>query len=236
MRSRPVKSVSSGDAVSKAARVLVVGDTVVSEQGLAAIVGRDKRYVVCGAAHAYRDANDMIRQQQPDVLLIEPFLEHHDGVRWIKDLAIELPRTHILIVSRQSEETYAERALRAGASGYWMKNSSAEELIRAIEVVRSGEIYVSPLIASRAVQQFAGRKRSIPGRLDVLSDRELGVFSLLAADRGIGQIAQQLGISRRTVESHCENIKAKLGYPNAEALRRGARDLLGATAHSGSNP
>jgi DNA-binding NarL/FixJ family response regulator len=232
MKSRPVKSVSSGDAVSKAARVLVVGDTVVSEQGLATIVGRDERYVVCGAAHTYRDTNNIIRQQQPDVLLIEPFLENQDGIRWIKDLATEFPRTHIVIVSRQSEQTYAERALCAGASGYWMKNSSAEELMRAIEVVLTGEIYVSPLIASRAVQQFAGRKRNIPERLDILSDRELAVFSFLAAGRGIGQIAQHFGISRRTVESHCENIKRKLGYTDAEALRRGASELLGATPYS----
>src|SRR5439155_6163026 len=128
------------------------------------------------------------------------------------------------------------RALRAGASGYWMKNSSAEELMRAIEVVLSGEIYVSPLITSRAVQRFAGRKRNIPGQLDVLSDRELAVFSLLAAERRIGQIGQELGISRRTVESHCENIKAKLGYADAEALRRGAHELLGAAHHSRRHP
>lgn len=221
---------------SKQARVVVVGDTCVSEDGLAAIVGRNKRYQVCGSAHGFYDAAELIRKHQPDLLLIEPFLEDRDGIRWIKDLATEFPRTRILIVSRQSEQIYAERALRAGASGYWMKNSSAEELMRAIEVVLSSEIYVSPLIASRAVQQFAGRKRNVPGRLYVLSDRELAVFSLLAADRRIGQIAQQLGISRRTVETHCENIKTKLGYADADALRRGARELLGATPHSGRDP
>ena len=108
--------------------------------------------------------------------------------------------------------------------------------MRAIAVVLCSEIYVSPLIASRAVQQFAGRKRSVPGQLDVLSNRELAVFSLLAADRRIAEIAQQLGISRRTVESHCENIKTKLGYTDAKAIRRGARELLGATPHLGRNP
>jgi DNA-binding NarL/FixJ family response regulator len=217
-------------------RVAVVGETVISEQGMATLVAGDKRYLVCGAAHTVHDANNIIRQHRPDVLLIEPFLEHQDGIRWIKDLARELPRTRILIVSRQAEQIYAERALRAGASGYWMKNSSAPELMRAIAVVLSGEIYVSPLIASRAVQQFAGRKRSIPGQLEVLSDRELAVFSLLAAERRIGEIGQELGISRRTVESHCENIKAKLGHADAEALRRGAHELLGAAHHSGRHP
>jgi DNA-binding NarL/FixJ family response regulator len=100
----------------------------------------------------------------------------------------------------------------------------------------SGEIYVSPLITSRAVQRFAGRKRNIPGHLDLLSDRELAVFSLLAAERRIGQIGQELGMSRRTVESHCENIKTKLGCADAEALRRGAHELLGAAHHSRAHP
>jgi DNA-binding NarL/FixJ family response regulator len=203
---------------------------------MVALIARDKRYLVCGAAHTFRQAHNMIRDLRPDVLLIEPFLENQDGIRWIKDIAKELPRTRILIVSGQSEQIYAERALRAGASGSWMKNSSAEELMRAIEMILGGEIYVSPLIASRAVQQFAGRIRNIPGQLGVLSNRELAVFSLLAADRRIGQIAQQLGISRRTVESHCKNIKTKFGYSGAEALRRGARELLGAAPHSGRYP
>jgi len=215
---------------------VVIGDTVISEQGMATLVARDKRYSVCGAAHTFHEANNIIRQHRPDVLLIEPFLEHHGGIRWVKDLTTELPRTRILIVSRQSEQIYAERALRAGASGYWMKNSSADELMRAIKVVLSGEVYVSPLIASHAVQRFAGRKRNIPGQMDILSDRELAVFSLLAADRRIGEISQQLGISRRTVESHCENIKTKLGYADADALRRGAHKLLGTAHHSGRHP
>jgi two-component system, NarL family, invasion response regulator UvrY len=80
--------------------------------------------------------------------LIESFLEDRDGIRWIKDLATEFPRIPILIVSRQSERIYAARALHAGAAGYWMKNGSAEELLRAVETVAGGKIYVSPLIAS----------------------------------------------------------------------------------------
>ena len=107
-----------GRGVPKPARVVVVADTCVSEQGLAMILGCDKRYHICGSAHGYYDAGELIRKHQPDVLLIEPFLEDRDGIRWIKDLATEFPRTRILIVSRQSERVYAERALNAGAAGY----------------------------------------------------------------------------------------------------------------------
>src|SRR5437773_634521 len=212
------------DAGKEPYRVVAVGDTIISEQGLVAIIGRDPRYHVCGAAHTFAEANKLAREHCPDVLLIEPFLENRDAIRWIKDLAREFPRIRILVVSRQSERTYAERALCAGASGYWMKNSSVEELMHAIETVLAGEIYASRAITSFAMQKFAGG-RDLPLRLGVLSDREMAVLSLIAAEHGVGQIAEELGISRRTVESHSEHIKLKLGYANAEELKRGAREL-----------
>ena len=205
-------------------RVVAVGDTIISEQGLVAIIGRDPRYHVCGAAHTFEEANRLVRQHRPDVLLIEPFLENRDAIRWIKDLAAEFPRIRILVVSRQSERTYAERAFCAGASGYWMKNSSVAELMHAIETVLAGEIYASRAITSAAMHKFAGG-RNLPAGLDVLSDREMAVFSLIAAGHGTGQIAKELGISRKTVETHFEHIKRKLGYPDAEALHRGAREI-----------
>jgi len=205
---------------------MAVGDTIIGEQGLVAIIGRDPRYQICGAAHTFEEANRLVRQHRPDLLLIEPFLEHRDAIRWIKELATEFPHIRILVVSRQSELTYAERALHAGASGYWMKNSSVEELMHAIETVLAGEIYASHAIASLAMRKFA-RRGDLPQAIGQLSDREVAVLSLIAAGHGIGQIARELGISRKTVECHCEHIKLKLGYPNAEALRRGARELLG---------
>jgi two-component system, NarL family, response regulator NreC len=207
-------------------RVVVVGDTCVSEAGMAAIVRRDKRYCVCGGAHGFYDAGELIRKHQPDILLIEPFLEDRDGILWIKDLAREYPRTRILIVSRQSERVYAERALHAGAAGYWMKNGSSEELLRAVETVASGEIYASPAITSLAIQRFA-RRGNLPQAPDALTDRELAVFSLIAAGRRLREIAKELGISRKTVGTHSERIKAKLGYASAEELKRGAGELLG---------
>lgn len=222
-------------AGSEPRRVVAVGDTIIGEQGLVAIIGRDRRYRVCGAAHTFEEANKLIRQHRPEVLLIEPFLENRDAIRWIKDIATEFQRIRILVVSRQSERTYAERALHAGASGYWMKNSSVEELMHAIETVLSGEVYVSPVITSLAMHKFAGH-RKVPDGLDVLSDREIAVFQLIAAGHGTGQIAKELGVSRKTIETHCEHLKLKLGFPDAEALHRGARESLGTTDSLAQNP
>ena len=225
-----MKKSATARALFALCRVVVVGDTCISEEGMAAIFGRDKRYHVCGSAHGFYDGGELIRKHQPDVLLIEPFLEDRDGIRWIKDLATEFPRIRILIVTGQSEWLYAERALHAGAAGYWMKHGSADELLRAIETVAGGGTYVSPLIASLALEKFAHRK-ALPHSVNLLSDRELAVFALIADEQGVGRIAKKLGISRTTVETHCEHIKFKLGYHNAEALKQGARKLLG-TARS----
>jgi DNA-binding NarL/FixJ family response regulator len=175
-----VKRSFTGRAGTEPCRVVVVGDTCISEQGIAAIVGRDKRYHVCGGAHGFYDAGEMIRKHQPDVLLIEPFLENRDAIRWIEDLGTEFPRIRILVVSRQPERIYAERALAAGVAGYWMKNGSAEELLRAVETVAAGEIYLSPLMISLAVQKFAHRE-ALPNGVALLSDRELAIFALIAA-------------------------------------------------------
>jgi two-component system response regulator NreC len=193
---------------------------------MAAIVSRNKRFQICGGVHGFSGARELIRQERPDILLIEPFLENRDGLRWIKDLVMEFPSTRILVVSRQSERVYAERALHAGAAGYWMENGSRRELLLAVNRVAGGKVYVSPVVASLAARKLAG-PNSIPHPLDVLSDRELGIFSLIADGRGVGRIASELGISRKTVETHCDHIKFKLRYSNAQELKRGARDLLG---------
>jgi len=207
-------------------RVVVVGDTCVSEEGMAAIVRRDKRYYLCASAHSFYDAGEVIPKHQPDVLLIEPFQEGRDGIRWIKDLATEFPRMRILIVTRQPERIYAERALHAGAAGYWMRNGSTEEFMHALDAVAAGEVYVSPTIHSLAIQKFAHRE-TLPDGIGRLTDRELTVFALIADEQGVGRIAEKLGISRTTVETHCEHIKLKLGYHNAKELKQGARKLLG---------
>ena len=208
---------------SRQPSVVIADDSTVAREGLVAIIRRDLGYTVCGLATDERATRELTEKHQPDLLVIEPFLGHHDGIFLLKQIAARFPRARILAVSRQPEEIYAERALRAGASGYWMKTSTQKELIRAIDTVLAGELYVSPRIALRAVHEVVDRPAALP-KVPNLTDRELHVFALSGAGLGTSRIAQELGISPKTVETYHEHIKLKLGYRNAGALRRGARE------------
>jgi DNA-binding NarL/FixJ family response regulator len=208
-------------------RVIVVGENAIATEGMAAIISRDPRFEVIARASGYLEAENLTQRRKPEIIVMEPFLEDRDGILWIKDLKIQLPKTSILVVSGHSEETYAERALRAGAAGYLMKHESADELLWALEVVASGEQYVSSAIAARALRHLIGTCGGRQRKSDCLSDRELHIFSLIAQGAGITQIAKTLGRSRKTVETHCEHIKLKLGYTDAQQLKRGAHELLG---------
>ena len=208
---------------SRQPSVVIADDSTVAREGIAAIIHRDLGYTLCGLAIDERATRELMEKHQPNLLVIEPFLGHHDGIFFLKQLATRFPRTLILAMSRQPEEIYAERALRAGASGYWMKTATREELIRAIDTVLAGELYVSPRIALRAVHEIVDRPVTYP-KVPNLTDRELHVFALSGAGLGTSRIAQELGISPKTVETYHEHIKFKLGYRDANALRRGARE------------
>ncbi len=124
-------------------RILVADDSSVAREGIAAIIGRNSRYTLCGSAVDRRTTIELMQQHKPDVLLIEPFLGTCDGLFLIKEIAAQFPKTRILVISKQPEKVYAERVLRAGASGYWMKTGTCEELIHAIDTVVAGELYGS---------------------------------------------------------------------------------------------
>ena len=203
-------------------RIIIADDSTVAREGTAAII-RDLPYILCGVAIDQQTTSELLEQHHPDLLLIEPFFGNRDGIFFLKVLTRRFPETRILIVSKQPEEVYAERALRAGASGYWVKTGTREELIHAMETVLAGELHVSPGVALVAVHRLI-ENPAVYRQASKLTDRELHVFGLIGAGFGTNRIAKELGISPRTVETYDEHIKVKLGYPDAEALRHGARD------------
>lgn len=210
--------------------ILLVEPLEIIRAGLAKVISTVSPLVVCATTGDYDEVDDLIERHQPHLLIAEPFHEAHDGIMWIKEMTAKFPQTKILVASSNTELTYAERALRAGASGYWMKSGTAVGLLEAIETVLSGELYVSQRAALLAVHKLVDRPSLTSLGLSVLSDRELHVFALIGAGHGVGRIGQELGISRKTVEAHCEHIKLKLGYRDAESLKRGARKRFGSAA------
>jgi DNA-binding NarL/FixJ family response regulator len=207
-------------------RILIVDSMEVVRLGLAKVIEAAAPLMVCASTGDYAEVLPLMERHRPHLLIVEPFDASHDGILWIRDVASKFPETKILVASSNAEATYAERVLRAGASGYWMKSSPAAGLLEAIDTVLGGELYASPRVALLALHKLVHRAGNNSGGIALLSDRELHVFTLIGAGHGCGQIARELGVSRKTVESHYEHIKTKLGYADARALKRGARDLV----------
>ena len=205
-------------------RVAIVAESVISREGMAAILRRDARFELSAGFGPSQSVPEIVASQCPDLVLVEAKVENADAFRWIKAMAARCPGTRILVVSERAERVYAECALRAGAAGYFIKTGSAAEFLQTVQAV--------VLSGATLRNDQKNVKRIAPGlttrtQLAGLSERELEVFSLIATGHGTGHIATQLGISRKTVEAHCEHIKVKLEYRDAKELKLGARQMLG---------
>ncbi len=183
--------------------------------GVSDYVNSQPDMVVCGETDNIRDARDKIQECKPQFLLTALRLGTGDTLEFVKALKSEHPILFILVYSAFEETIFAERALRAGADGYVMKNAPKEELLTAIREIVSGNIHVSHDVALRAFKKSLESRSEHPATrssigIEKLSDREMHIFFLLGSGLGNTQIAQSLNLSVKTVESHRENIKHKL--------------------------
>jgi DNA-binding NarL/FixJ family response regulator len=182
-----------------------------------------KSHVVVVEDHpVLREGLKQLIDGQPDLSCVAVADNTSDAKRLA--LRVEYPELKVLVLSQYDELLFAERALRAGASGYIMKENATDEVLRAVRKVLAGELYFSERVATAIVQRTL-REKSNGSRVGVerLSDREMQVFQLLGAAFSPREIAEQFHLSRKTVETHCEKIKHKLSLPTAAELRRFAR-------------
>jgi DNA-binding NarL/FixJ family response regulator len=208
-------------------RILVVDDHPIFVQGLAELLDRQSDFTCCGSAGNKFEARTAIAQLKPDVVLLDLRLGNADGLEIIKELKTEFEDAKILVLSQFDETIYAERALRAGALGYVMKEQVTEEVLRALRTVGSGEIYVSPTISKLAIKRFLKDKDKPAvrdGDLSALSDRELYVFNAIGAGKSTSEIAAELHLSVKTVETYKEHLKYKLGLESGAELTRFIKD------------
>jgi DNA-binding NarL/FixJ family response regulator len=204
-------------------RILVVDDHPIVRQGLALLINREPDLVVCGEAEEATGAMHVLASARPDVLIVDISLNGPDGLDLLKNIRTSHPTLPVLILSMHDESIYAERALRAGANGYIMKQEATEKVLVAVRRILSGEIYVSDRIANQMLKHYitgSGTLRN--SSIADLSDRELEVFRLIGEGHGTRQIAEELHLSIKTVESYQAHIKEKLSLRSARELMQHA--------------
>src|ERR1700736_175663 len=165
--------------------VFVVDDHPIVRQGLTLLINRESDLAVCGEAEEMHSALAAIQALKPDVLIVDISLNGPDGLELLKNIRITSPRLPVLILSMHDESIYAERALRAGANGYIMKQEATERVLVALRRILSGEIYVSDRIANSMVRHYVrGANASAHSSISDLTDRELEVFRLIGEGHG----------------------------------------------------
>ncbi len=201
-------------------KVLIVDDHPLMRQGLTLLINQQQDMQICGEAQEAQTAIHAIAESRPDILILDISLSGPDGLELLKSIRTSDPDLPVLILSMHDEAIYAERALRAGANGYIMKQEAAEKVLVAVRRILNGEIYLSDRMSNHMLQQYIGGGASmIQSRIASLSDRELEVFRLIGEGHATREIADQLHLSVKTVETYQAHIKEKL------ALRSG-RELI----------
>lgn len=212
-----------GASTPERRRVLLVDDHPFMRAGLAQLIDHQPDLMVCGEAGNPAEALQALAAAKPDLVLSDLTMPGRSGLEFIKDLRAAHEDLTILVVSMHDESVFAERALRAGARGYIMKEAGGENLLAAIRQVLRGEVYVSPRMSARILEGISGaRPRASKSPIESLTDREFEVFQLIGQGKSTRDVAQQLHLSPKTVDVHRANIKEKLGLTDTTALIRHA--------------
>jgi DNA-binding NarL/FixJ family response regulator len=218
----PHKTQSSTNQRGKRS-VLIVDDHPIVRQGLAQLINQESDLVVCGQAEDAHEAIHAIREYNPDLVIVDISLKETRGVELIKDLKVQRPDLPVLTLSMHDVAVYGERALRAGARGYIMKQEATEKVVTAIRRVLAGEVYVSDGMAAKMVSKIVGGAGRTPGSpLESLSDRELEVFRMIGEGFNTREMAEKLHLSVKTIETYRAHIKDKLALQDASELLRSA--------------
>jgi DNA-binding NarL/FixJ family response regulator len=201
-------------------RILILDDHQIVRQGIIRIINQEPDMEVCGEAGDASKALEVLESKTPDVVVADISLPGMNGLEFLKHVKANHPTLPVVVLSMHDEALYAERALRAGALAYVMKKESSDEMLQAIRKARRGEYHVSETVGGGIFQKFLGTKRPVESSVAVLSDRELEVFELLGRGRGSREIAEELHLSVKTVDTHRAHIKEKLNLRTAPEMIR----------------
>lgn len=200
-------------------RIVLADDHTVVRQGLRALLERVTELVVVGEARDGHEALRLVLDEQPDVAVIDLAMPHLNGVETTRRIVRDLPGVRVLVLSMHTGEEYVREALDAGAAGYVVKDSAADELVAAIRTVADGGYYLSADIPEALLHETREGGRAA-GPLERLTTREREVLQLIAEGNSNKEIASHLELSVKTVEAHRANLMAKLDIHDTASLTR----------------
>lgn len=202
------------------ARILIVDDHPVVRLGIRQMIAGDAGLSICGEADSAESAVGLVKSAHPDLAIIDLSLGRGTGLDLIRLLHESVPDLPMLVLSMHDEALFAERVLRAGARGYIMKQQAIAGLVEAIRQVLAGRIYLSERMAQSVLERLGHDSPQPGGRLGNLTDRELEVFNLIGHGASTTDIARQLNLSIKTIETYRANIKSKLDLKDAADVIR----------------
>jgi DNA-binding NarL/FixJ family response regulator len=214
-----------GKVLNEVAKILIVDDQEVVRDGVKKILDEQPGKIVFGEASTTHEALRLVREQHWDIAVIEPSLGGRSGFELLKELKDFRPKLPVLVLTVRSEEQYARRAFKAGAAGFITKDSSRAELVKAVNKVIRGGRYVSASLAEKLVLDIEGKTDKAPH--ESLSDREFEVTCLIASGKTVGEIAELLSLSDKTISTYRARILEKMQMKtNAELTRYAIKNKL----------
>ncbi len=203
----------------KKSRILVVDDHPMVREWLAQLINREADITVCGEASDADQTFKAIENLKPDMAIVDLTMKDSQGTELVRELGQRFKELPVLVLSMHDESLYAERAIRSGARGYITKQEAGDQIRKAIRAVLKGEIYISEALASKLIRTIATRPPDAPALpVDSLSERQLELLRLIGHGHSTAQIAEEMGLSVKTVEGYIARIKEKLGIATANEL------------------
>lgn len=199
-------------------KIFIVDDHPLYREGLTQFINREKELVVCGTAESAEDALEKIEKEKPDMVLVDMSLKGSSGLDLIKSLHAQDDSLPMLMLSMHDEALYCERVIQAGARGYVMKQEATEKVMKAIHKIFEGKIYVSENMTEKMLEKKAMGVPDNEPSITLLSDRELEVYRLIGEGTTTAEIAKNLHLSVKTIETYRANIKTKLNLKNNTEL------------------
>lgn len=200
-------------------RIFIIDDHPFVREWLGNLLGLEADFRVVGQSEDPVEALAAMTEDPPDVAVVDLTLKKGSGFELIKSLRVQAPKVAIVVLSMHEEITDVERAFRAGAIGYVMKQESTGQIVEAIRHALAGKIFANPaVLAQFAARNMNGEARESRDPHEVLSDRELDIFRRMGAGESTREISEYLGVSLKTVQTHCARIKDKLGLDDAQEL------------------